>query len=292
LTDTARIRRAFADELCQKVAVKSQAVVEAFATVPREHFLDPGPWTLKTELGRVRTPDADPAHVYQDVLIPLDEEKDLNNGSPGLWAEFFDVLAPSPGQTAVHIGAGRGYYTAILAELVGAEGAVTAIEIEARLAHLAREALANRPNVQVIEANAFETQLDRCDAIVLSAGVSFFPSRWLDALQPDGRLMLPLTVDGEWPAPGGETWKGGWGQILLVTKRTRGFDARFVRPCGFTNCVSGHAPDADERLGKAYARGDAKGVRSLRLAGEAPDESCWYATGEWWLSMRPGEAQE
>jgi protein-L-isoaspartate(D-aspartate) O-methyltransferase len=33
----------------------------------------------------------------------------------------------------VHIGAGAGYYTAILAELVGAAGRVTAIEFDAEL---------------------------------------------------------------------------------------------------------------------------------------------------------------
>jgi len=42
------------------------------------------------------------------------------------------------GEHVVHIGAGVGYYTAILAKLVGAEGRVTAIEFDAELAARAK----------------------------------------------------------------------------------------------------------------------------------------------------------
>lgn len=284
MDETARIRRRFADTLRDRVPVRSPAVVEAFATVPREHFLDAGPWTLKTELGPVETPDADPAHLYQDVLIPLDEEKDLNNGSPGLWAELFDALSVRSGEHIVHVGAGRGYYSAILAELAGPASRITCIEIEPRLARLAAEALTLWPQSNVLEADAFEAAIDACDAIVLSAGVSHFPAPWLDALRPGGRLMLPLTVDGEWPAPGGGTWKGGWGKVLLLTKVGENFDARFVRRCGFTNCVSGHAFEIDDRLRQSFARNQDGDVRSLRRASETPDDSCWFDAGDWWLS--------
>jgi protein-L-isoaspartate(D-aspartate) O-methyltransferase len=285
MDETARIRRRFADDLRDRIKVKSQAVVDAFATVPRENFLDPGPWTLKTDLGPVETPDADPAHLYQDVLVPLDEAKELNNGSPGLWAELFDALNVRSGEHVVHIGAGRGYYSAILAELAGPASRITCIEIEPRLARLANEALARWPQAHVVEADGFKAAIDTCDAIVLSAGVSHFPAAWLDALRPAGRLMLPLTVDGEWPGLGGVgTWRGGWGKVLLVTKMADGFDARFVRRCGFTNCVSGHAPEIDGRLRDSFARDQGDGVHSLRRAGDPRDDSCWFDAGEWWLS--------
>ncbi len=289
MDDVAPIRRRFADELGAKVPVKSRVVVEAFATVPREHFLDPGPWTLKTELGRWRTPDADPAHVYRDVLVPLDEEKDLNNGSPSLWAELFDVLNIESGDRIVHVGGGSGYYTAIMAELAGPASKITCIEIEPRLAGCARAALRRWPQIEVVEGDGFSAALQSCDIIVLSAGVSHFPVTWVHALRTNGRIMLPLTVDGVWPVPGGggETWKGGWGQILLVTKLDSDFTARFVRPCGFTNCVGGHAAAIDQGLSKAFARNDSKDVRSLRLGGEPRDDSCWFDYGDWWLSTAP-----
>jgi hypothetical protein len=44
------------------------------------------------------------------------------------------AAAPQPGEHVVHVGAGVGYYTAILAELVGVAGRVKAIEFDAELA--------------------------------------------------------------------------------------------------------------------------------------------------------------
>ena len=57
-----------------------------------------------------------------------------------------------------------GYYTAILAELVGPTGAVSAIEIDEPLAERAREALAPWPQVTVVNgdgANASFAESDR-----------------------------------------------------------------------------------------------------------------------------------
>ena len=38
------------------------------------------------------TADADPRSVYHDVLIALDETRQINNGQPSLWAYLFDQL--------------------------------------------------------------------------------------------------------------------------------------------------------------------------------------------------------
>jgi protein-L-isoaspartate(D-aspartate) O-methyltransferase len=46
------------------------------------------------------------------------------------------------GDHVVHVGAGTGYYSAILAEMVGRTGRVTAIEIDPLLAARAKENLA------------------------------------------------------------------------------------------------------------------------------------------------------
>ena len=48
--------------------IRSASVVEALATVPREQFLPPGPWTVRSEADfgapPRQTDDADPRHVY------------------------------------------------------------------------------------------------------------------------------------------------------------------------------------------------------------------------------------
>ena len=48
MTDLDAVRSWYAEELRYAAAVKSPAVVRAFATVPRERFLGPGPWLICT----------------------------------------------------------------------------------------------------------------------------------------------------------------------------------------------------------------------------------------------------
>jgi protein-L-isoaspartate(D-aspartate) O-methyltransferase len=71
----------------------------------------------------------------------------INNGQPSLWAYLLDRLDLMPGEQVLHLGCGTGYYTAIIAELVGLAGRVTAVEIDTTLAEKAEEALVNWPQV-------------------------------------------------------------------------------------------------------------------------------------------------
>jgi protein-L-isoaspartate(D-aspartate) O-methyltransferase len=98
----ATARRWFAEELRHTAHVCSESVIEAFATVPREHFAGPGPWRILSPMHLAEywtTEDADPRHLYHDVLIAIDEERGLNNGQPSLWAFLYDQLNLAPGPT-------------------------------------------------------------------------------------------------------------------------------------------------------------------------------------------------
>jgi len=46
MTDIEAARRHFAEEVRFVAAVRSAAIVRAFATVPRERFLGAGPWMI------------------------------------------------------------------------------------------------------------------------------------------------------------------------------------------------------------------------------------------------------
>ena len=149
-------RQSYAQELRFTANVKSRTVVAAFATVPREQFVGAGPWRVKSPMNMVEywtTPDADPHHVYHDVLIALDETRNLNNGQPSLWAFLYDQLGIRADDEVLHLGCGTGYYTAIAAELVGPAGKITAVEVDAPLAEKARVALARWPQVVVKNAD-------------------------------------------------------------------------------------------------------------------------------------------
>ena len=174
------------------------------------------------------TDDDDPRHVYHDVLIALDESRGINNGQPSLWAYLFDHLDLVPGEQVLHLGSGTGYYTAIIAELVGSDGRVTAVEIDATLAQKARAALADWAQVRVIHADGAHTSFEPVDAIVASAGATHPVPSWLDALRPGGRLLFPMT-----------TLRAG--AMLLVTRRKEdGFAARFSLP-GWVHRFPGRA---------------------------------------------------
>ncbi len=103
----------------------------AFASTPRERFLGPGPWRCFTTTGYVDTPSDDPALLYQDITVAISIDPPINNGQPSLHALCLGALHVQPTDLAIHIGAGTGYYTAILAQLAGS---VLAFEIDPGLA--------------------------------------------------------------------------------------------------------------------------------------------------------------
>ncbi len=276
------IRRAYAEHVCALAETEQPDLIRAFATVPRERFVGPGPWTILTgPLQREVTPDADPRHLYRNVLIALDEAKSLNNGQPSFWAALFDRLRPQPGERVVHVGAGGGYYTAILAELVGWNGWVSGVEYEPELAAAAAQALADRPNVEVLAGDAHALVEGPADVIVASCGFDDIPLAWVRALNDGGRLMLPLTAGS--PLPG-----IGAGAVLMVTRRGAAFDAAFVSGTMIYHDKAGRSDAAGQRLAAAYRMSPGAAwtppqVASLRLEGE-PDETCWLAGDGWWLS--------
>jgi protein-L-isoaspartate(D-aspartate) O-methyltransferase len=75
------------------------------------------------------------------------------------------AAAIQEGEHVVHVGAGTGYYTAIMAHLAGTTGRVTAIEYEARLAAWARDNLSSIGNVTVVEGDGAAVDFEPADVI-------------------------------------------------------------------------------------------------------------------------------
>ena len=74
--------------------------------------------------------------------------------------------------------------------------------------------------------------------------------------------------------------------MLMVTRRASGFAARIVCPVWCIPCVGGQDAAEADALRAAVAEGGEGNVRSLRLAPEPPDETCWLAGDGWWLSTK------
>ncbi len=83
MQDLSSARKRYADLIQQSAQLRSERLVCALSEVPREDYLGPGPWKtmrLVFPLAYEDTPDADPVHVYDDVMVALDPERMLNNG--------------------------------------------------------------------------------------------------------------------------------------------------------------------------------------------------------------------
>ncbi len=151
-------------------------------------------------------PEHDPALIYQDVVVALDAERGVNNGSPSLHARWMHLLSPRRGERIAHVGAGVGYYSAILAELVGNEGLVAAVEYDAGRAQRATDNLKDSSNVEVIAADGRRWPQQAADVIYVNFATPRPADMWIDSLAVGGRLIFPLGVPRESPTGGG--WRG------------------------------------------------------------------------------------
>jgi protein-L-isoaspartate(D-aspartate) O-methyltransferase len=246
-------------------------IAAAFASTPREKFVGPPPWKIFTPVGYVETFSDDPALLYQDVVVSLGSKGPLNNGQPTLHAYCLATLALKEGERLIHVGAGAGYYTALVAKLVGGTGAVDAYEVEPDLAHRASDNLTEFSNVTVHSHSGAEGPLPECDVIYVNAGATDPMAVWLDALRPNGRLLFPLTSGS------------GSGAMLLVTKHEGAFAARFLVQAQFVPCIGARNEETAKKLAKAF-----RGTRWTRVKtlhrDNTPDDTCWFSGEGWWLS--------
>ena len=268
-------RRIFAEELQSLTHMSSPALFAAFASVPRERFLGPGPWRLLGLDQHWTTVDADPRQVYCNALIALDESKGINNGQPSLWANALDELKVCVNNHVLHLGCGTGYYTAILAELTGPHGKVTAIEIDAGLAERGRLALGDWPQVVVVHGDGARGPFEPADVIVASAGATHPLPSWLAALKPDGKLLFPLAPSS-----------GPGAMALLIRQSADSFDAHLHYGTYFIAFSGACDAEVAASLTKALSRDRGSSVRSLRCDAHEMDETCWLHGNGWCFSTR------
>jgi len=269
-------RSDYAEQIARLTELRDRRIEQAFATVPRENFLPPPPWTTISSGISITTHDI--AGIYDNVLVAIDRERGINNGEPALHATWLDVVSPQPGETVVHVGAGTGYYTAILAHLVEPGGRVEAYEYEPDLAEAAARNLKGYPNVTVHAGSAFGRKLAPADVIYVNAGVTAPDVEWLKALTIGGRLIFP--------------WQPhkGWGPAVLVKRQRNGFSAKPLMTVGFISCSG-----AQERpvLKHLPSEADLAAVRSIWLTGETPpDHSAVAVYEQVWFSSKRVSDQE
>jgi protein-L-isoaspartate(D-aspartate) O-methyltransferase len=290
MDDLAALRHWYAEDLALRTPVlRNMSVVDAFAAVPRERFLGPGPWCILPDARTDQpftTPDDAPHWLYHDVLVAIDPARGLNNGLPSFWAHNFDHLDFAAGERVLQVGAGTGYYSAILAEMAGPQGRVVAIEHDAELAARARANLEPWQQVEVAAGDGRTYDAGEVDAIVVFAGSTHPAPLWLDRLADGGRLIMPLTGENR------------WGFVLRAVRRGDAFEAASIAWVGIYPCAGGRDEEAASRLRQRLRTefrgwGYARDLRICALHRGTPDPEAmprvWYHAPGFWLERTPAE---
>jgi protein-L-isoaspartate(D-aspartate) O-methyltransferase len=154
-------------------------------------------------------------------------------------------------------------------------GHVIGIEIDSVLASRARANLAYLHHVEVVHGDGGEYVTRPTGAVLINAGTTHPRSAWLDSLQPDGRMIIPLTTEN------------GRGGVLKVKRELRGYAARFIFTTQIFHCVGGRDAALNERLQDGFTRGTWRLVQSLRREPHDPSNTCWLHGEGFCLSTLP-----
>lgn len=264
-------------------------LVEAYARVLREKFLGLGPWQISSPEARALSMAGlresayvtvdDPRDLYHNVLVALDRAKEINNGQPSALASWIDALALQPGDRAFHLGCGVGYYTAIIAEVVGPSGSVVALELQSDLAARAKENLASYANVTVHQGDGAAFDPGPCDAMFVNCGVTHPQTIWLERLRHSGRLVVPFTM--------AVNPQVGQGVMTKVVREQSGYSAAMVSPTGIFSGVSLRDPALEPLMKKALTTGGLLKLKSVRRDAHEPADTCVLHSAEVCLSTAP-----
>jgi len=186
--DEGTLRDRLVDRLLSGGAVHQGPVADALREVPRHLFL----------------PGVEPAAAYEDEAIPTrwsaDGRPTSSSSQPAIVAAMLEQLGVRPGDRVLEIGSGTGWNAALLARLVGPDGTVTTVDIDAEVAEQASRnlAAAGAGAVQVIRADGAEGCPAGApyDRIILTAAARDLAPAWRAQLAPGGRLVLPLALRG------------------------------------------------------------------------------------------------
>ena len=243
MDDLARLRGWYAEDLRLRTPVRrNPSVVEAFAAVPRERFLGPGPWRILSD-NRLdqpfETPDAAPHWLYHDVLVAIDPARRLNNGLPSFWAHNFDSSRPAARRARA---AGRRRHRLLFGP-ARRDGRAAGPRDRGRIRCGAGRAGARQSGALARRSRSSRATGARMIRARSTRSWSFAGSThpaplWLERLAEGGRLMMPLT---------GENW---WGFMLRAVRHGDAFDAAAIGWVGIFPCAGGRDEDAATRLSR------------------------------------------
>ena len=191
-------------------------------------------------------------------------------------ARLISALKLRPGKRAFHCGCGTGYYTAIMAEVVGPTGSVFAAEIDSTLAEIAVINLMNYDHVKVVNRDGFNVDPVCCDAVLINAGVTHPHPAWLNCLSEGGVLVLPLSV--------GRKLSANDAMVLGITRRHKQFSAELLSIMTIYSSPSMRDPHLQSMLNESFESHAMLRLKSLRTDAHDRTDTCIMHAPEFCLS--------
>ena len=170
-----KLRKEMVENAIFARGVRSELVLKAMRTVPREAFL----------------PERLREFAYEDSPLPIEEGQTISQ--PYIVAFMTEALALRGGEKVLEIGAGSGYAAAVLSEIAAD---VYTVERHGPLAEKAAATLANLGyvNVHVLHGDGTRGWPAHApyDAIIVAAGGPTIPESLKEQLKIGGRLVIPV----------------------------------------------------------------------------------------------------
>jgi protein-L-isoaspartate(D-aspartate) O-methyltransferase len=207
----ARHHQARLVEALQERGRADEAVLRAFAAVPRHRFADrfwaipPGAASQNPDLMREwvvgRDDDAlelvyAPDTALVTAGLPDQRVATSSVSAPDLVAGMLAELDLAPGMRVLEIGAGSGYHAALMAELVGDPALVTTVDIDPGLVGATRRRLdaLGLAALSVVCADGDDGYAAGApyDRVVATVGCADLAPAWVDQLGPGGTILAPL----------------------------------------------------------------------------------------------------
>jgi protein-L-isoaspartate(D-aspartate) O-methyltransferase len=162
----------------ETMVFKDAAVEHAFVAIDRADFLG----------------DDYKVEAYEDYAVPIGHG--ASTIQPTTLAFMLELLNVEPGNSVLNVGAGSGYSTALLADMVGAAGSVTGLEIVPELAEEAAITVRKLgfTNAQILRSSPdFKEAADAgYDRVLVTASSDELPSAIVAKLAPGGIAVIPV----------------------------------------------------------------------------------------------------